>query len=87
MMTSFNTPPVNGQLSIPWDKEFRSRLWRVQETGDVLDLTYVQQLQYEHWMNICRRMQAVIDRDGGKALPQAQSACKALKAALVGGRS
>ena len=82
-MTSFNTPPVNGQLSIPWDKEFRSRLWRVQETGDVLDLTYVQQLQYEHWMNICRRMQAVIDKDGGKGSPQALDALRALRANFI----
>jgi hypothetical protein len=53
----------------PWDKEFRSRLWKVEETGDARDRTYVQQLQYEHWMNICRRMQAVIDKDGGKGSP------------------
>jgi hypothetical protein len=52
---------------------------------DVLSLSEENQRKYNNWMNTCRMMQSIIDRDNGKALPQSLCDLRVLKGALVGG--
>ncbi|SRR6266436_5099840 len=50
---------------------------------DVLKLNTVNQIKYRYWMDISRRMQAVIDQDRGKGSVQALVSLRALRASLT----
>jgi hypothetical protein len=50
---------------------------------NVLDLSPENQLKYNAWMNTCRMMQSIIDRDNGRGSPQALRSLCDLKAMLV----
>jgi hypothetical protein len=51
---------------------------------DVLNLSPENRLKYQLCMDTCRMMQSIIDQDNGEGSPQAQRACQALKASLLG---
>jgi hypothetical protein len=60
------------------------RLYQRAADIDVTQLSEEEFLVYQYWMDTARKMQTIIDQDGGKDSPEAQVALRALQALLVG---